>query len=103
MAANYNNLLVSSNIKTNYIRNIQSGITTNDNGDSIKIYQIALDIDSYIDNITSEIIDSDDSLYKLITNINEITFDLFKKSLHPDFFKELQQENYIESDFRGII
>ena len=103
MAANYNNLLFSSEIKTNYIRNIQFGNTTNESGDPLSVYQIILDIDSYVDTITPEMMTSTESTNNLITKINDTTFALYKKSLTPEFFENLKDENYIEPDFKGII
>lgn len=103
MAANYNNLLFSSETKTNYIRNIQFGNTTDESGTSVPIYQVILDIDSYIDNITSEMMASTENINELITKINDTTFALYKKSLTTEFFEKLKDENYVELDFKGII
>ena len=103
MAANYNNLLFSSEIKTNFIRNVQFGNTTDETGSSVPIYQIVLDIDSYVDSITPEIIANSKSIDDIITKINNTTFSLYKNSLTLEFFEKLKDRNYVESDFKGII
>lgn len=86
-------------------RNIQEGQMSDEKGEIFKSYQIILDYLVYNEN-TNDIINllkDKCSNEEYIKELNDIEFELYKKSLTSEFIEKLKQENFTDYKIGGVI
>lgn len=83
-------LLKNKGINVNYIRSLQKGTNANKTKD---MYQIVLDLDSYINDREKLLnIKNQNDIVEVIKDINEELFDVFIRGLTEYFVTELQKD-----------
>lgn len=89
--SNQKYLIINGDKKINFATNIQEGLRGVE-----KIYQIVLDNDIYIENLSSEIGSSE--LRDQVLNMNNIIFDIFIQALTVEFVEILKSDDecYLE-------
>lgn len=87
----------------NYVRNLQEGRMMI-NGSPLVVYQIALDIEAYCNDIKKcELLFEDKAvIQETITNQNEIVFDCYVNSLNKNFKMSLTEVNFQDNHIMGV-
>lgn len=101
-SSNMFTLFKKDNYKINYIRNIQEGMLSDNEGVDRKGYQAVLDIDVYCDdlNVLSQLLSGNTN--EMLDTQNEIAFELYSKSLSEEFARQLMNDSIEDEEIIGV-
>lgn len=99
-ASNMVTLLEKEKYRVNYVRNIQEGFMQQEDGSQKTVYQIALDIDVYIDDFKEmrKILVDKESTEEALKKQNTVEFEIFIKSLTEDFVEKMKSDAFHTMD-----
>ena len=104
-SANWFSLYEKDSFKVNYIRNLQEGIISDEHEENQTTYQTVLDIDVYIDDVSSviRVMNSKDCINEIIHQQNNITFETYINSLNKDFVEKLKCNEFNDEEIKGVM
>ena len=103
-ASNEVTILTGKGFQVNYVRNIQEGVMQIDGKDQQNAYQIALDIDVFKESNREilPLLDTEESIRKLLIDQNTVEFEIFLKSLSEYFIEKLKEEKIDDENIIGV-